>query len=179
MKWSDLAAEAPRLAYVGRQRLFDPGVVLVGPVRRDGTPRISPVEPLLWEDDLWLSMLYGSHKAADLLRDPRLLVHSIVTNREGGRGEFKVRGHAVEAPVGPIRDGYAREVQRRLGWQPTPGRFHLFSMDIGDVTFIRYEESCGDQFVTRWPTGGEFLRRGNGGTDLNRPEPYRALLTEP
>lgn len=40
-------------------------------------------------------MLWGSRKAADLLRDPHLLVHSIVTSRDGSAGEYKVRGRAV------------------------------------------------------------------------------------
>jgi hypothetical protein len=70
MRWSEFAAAEPRLAKLGRERLIDPGVVLVGTIRRDGTPRISPVEPLLWNGDLWLSMLHGSYKAADLVRDP-------------------------------------------------------------------------------------------------------------
>ena len=177
MQWSELAEQAPRLADLGRQRLEEPGVVLVGTVRRDGTARISPVEPLLWDGGLWLSMLFGSLKAADLRRDSRVLVHSIVTGRDGGLGEYKVRGRAVEAPAGAVRDAYADEVRSRLGWEPTPGRFHLFSIDISDVTFIRYEDASGDQFVTRWPAGQEFVRRGDGGTALRQPEPYQGLLT--
>ena len=177
MRWRDLAEDAPSLAELGRQKLEEPGVVLVGTVRRDGSARISPVEPLLWNDDLWLSMLFGSRKAADLRRDPRVLVHSVVTGRDGGFGEYKVRGRAIDVPPGPVRGGYADEVRRRLCWEPTPGRFHLFCVDIDDVTFIRYEEASGDQFVTRWPEGGEYVRRGDGGTALGPPQPYRALLT--
>ena len=40
-------AEPTRGPALGRERLIDPGAVLVGTIRRDGTPRISPVEPLL------------------------------------------------------------------------------------------------------------------------------------
>jgi hypothetical protein len=165
------------LAELGRRRLAEPGVVLVGTICRDGTPRISPVEPLLWEGDLWLSMLFGSRKAADLDRDRRVLVHSIVTGRDGDLGEFKVRGTAIEATSESVKDGYADEVRTRLGWEPTPGRFHLFGVDVRDVTFIRYEEVSGDQFVTRWPPGQEYVRRGDGGTALGDPEPYQALLS--
>ena len=42
------------------------------------------------DGDLWLAMLWGSVKAADLVRDPRLLVHSIVTSRGGRLGEVKL-----------------------------------------------------------------------------------------
>ena len=83
MDWSELERRQPRLGALGRQRLLDPGVVLVGTIRRDGTPRISPVEPWIMDGVLWLSMMWGSTKAADLLRDPRTLVHNPVSNRDG------------------------------------------------------------------------------------------------
>jgi hypothetical protein len=75
VRWAEFADASPRLAEVGATRMEEPGVVLVGTIRREGTPRISPVEPLLWDGDLRLSMLFGSHKAADLQRDRRVLVH--------------------------------------------------------------------------------------------------------
>jgi hypothetical protein len=39
-------------------------------------------------------MLWHSRKAADLLRESRILVHSVITSRDGGEGEFKIRGTA-------------------------------------------------------------------------------------
>ncbi len=176
MRWGQLVADEPRLGELGRERLVDPGVILVVTIRGDGTPRLSPVEPLLWEDDLWLSMLLDSRKAIDLLRDPRVLVHSIVTSREGSLGEFKVRGRAVAQPPGPVHERYAEQVRSRIGWDPVPGRFHLFRVDIEDVTLIRYEEISGDQFVTRWPTEREFVRRATSPTSLGDPEPHHELL---
>src|SRR3984957_7088502 len=110
MKWSELMRRQPRLADVGRQRLLDPGVVLVATIRRDGTPRLSPVEPFVMDGDLWLSMLWQSTKAADLIRDPRLLVHGVVTNRDGKEGEFKVRGHARSETEGSVQRRYAEAV---------------------------------------------------------------------
>lgn len=179
MRWDQLVEQQPRLAEVGEARLVTPGVVLVGTIRADGTPRISPVEPLVWEGDLWLSMLLGSHKATDLQRDPRLLVHSIVTSREGTAGEFKLRGRAGEVTSDAVQRGYAAQVSGRLGWDPVPGRFHLFRVDLDDVAFVRYDPETGDQFVTRWPAGEEFVRRGTSATSVGEPEPYRELLVRP
>jgi hypothetical protein len=176
MRWDQLTESAPRLAALGRDKLEGPGVVLIGTVRRDGTARISPVEPLLWEADLWLSMLWGSHKARDLVRDDRLTVHSIVTGRDGSGGEFKVRGRALVVETRSVQAAYAEEAHRRLGWHPVPGRFHLFRVDLDDVTFIRYDEPTGDQYVARWPRGGEFVRRGTSATSLGAPEPWHELL---
>lgn len=176
MRWGDLEQQQPRFAALGRRRLIEPGVVLVGTIRRDGTPRISPVEPLRWDGELWLSMLDGSLKATDLIRDPRLIVHSVVTSRDGAAGEYKVRGRVIaERSPHRLRD-YAEAVTAQLGWTPEPGRFHLFSVDIDDVSFIRYEEKTGDQFVTRWPAAIEFVRRGTSATSLGPREPHREFL---
>jgi hypothetical protein len=46
-----------------------------------------------------------------------------------------------------------------VGWEPVPGRLHLFWIDVDHVTFIRYDESTGDQFVAR-PENLEYMRRG-------------------
>lgn len=177
MHWDEFAAAQPRLAAVGMRALAEPGVVLVGTIRRDGTPRISPVEPLFWERDLWLSMLLDSRKAGDLARDPRVLVHSIVTNRNGAEGECKVRGRAVPVDDHDIQAAYAVVVRDRLGWDPVPGRFHLFWVDVDDVTFIRYDDATGDQFIARWPEGRDFVRRGTSATSVGQPEPFSDLLT--
>jgi hypothetical protein len=176
MHWSEVEVRQPRLAELGRQRLLEPGVVLVGTIRRDGTPRISPVEPFVMDGDLWLSMLWRSTKAADLKRDPRVLVHSVITSRDGGPGEYKLRGTARAETDLAVQRHYADAVGASLGWRPEPGRFHLFAVDIDDVTVIRYDDATGDQFVTRWPGTDEFVRRGTSATSLGDPEPYRMHL---
>ena len=118
----------------------------------------------------------NSTKAIDLTRDPRILVHSVVTGRDGADGEFKVRG-TVRAETEPsAQRRYAAAVAKALGWRPTPGEFHLFAVGVDDVTFIRYVDATGDQFVTRWPRGGEFVRRGTSTTTLGTPQPRHELL---
>ena len=179
MRWADLEERQPGLARVGRERLIAPGVVLVVTVRRDGTPRLSPVEPLLTGGGLWLSMLWGSAKAADLARDPRVLVHGIVTSRDGRDGEFKVRGTARAATDLATQRRYAAAVAAAdLGWTPEPGRFHLFEVDLEHVAFLRYDEATGDQSVALWPPGREFVRRGDGATTLGEPQDVRDILLQ-
>jgi hypothetical protein len=69
MHWAEIKVRQPGLAELGARCLLDPGVVLVVTIRRDGTPRLSPVEPFVLDDGLWLSMMWESRKAADLRRD--------------------------------------------------------------------------------------------------------------
>jgi Pyridoxamine 5'-phosphate oxidase len=171
MRWTDLEQAQPRLAELGRQRLIAPGVVLVATIRGDGSPRIGAVEPLVLDGTLWLGMMWQSTKARDLLRDPRILVHSAITSREGTDGEFKIRG-TVRAETDPgTYQRYADTVADQLGWRPAPGRMHLFDVDIGDVTFIVYDNATGDQHVAMWPPAREFIRRGTTPTSVGEPEP--------
>jgi hypothetical protein len=176
MKWSELERRQPGLADLGRQRLLDPGVVLVATIRRDGTPRLSPVEPFVMDGDLWLLMLWQSTKAADLIRDSRVLVHGVVTNRDGREGEFKVRGHARSEKDSGVQRRYSEAVAQALGWKPEAGQFHLFAVDIDHVGYLRYDEPTGDQYVTQWPPGREYVRRGTTATSLGQPEPRTDVL---
>src|SRR5215211_3944457 len=84
MRWTDLEREAPRLAARARELVVAPGVCLVATVRRDASPRLSPVEPLLLDGDLWLSMMWNSRKAIDLVADDRI---SGTQRRDRPRGQ--------------------------------------------------------------------------------------------
>jgi hypothetical protein len=175
MKWSEIAAREPVLGAVVRDRLTGPGVLLVGTTRRDGSARISAAEPLVMNGDLWLSMMPGSAKAADLARDPRILLHSIVTG-PGPAPEVKVRG-TVRAEDDPgVQRAYAAAVAAGIGWRPVVGQFTLFEVEVGDVTYIGWDADAGAQHVARWPAGVEYLRPSVSPTSLGPPRPVRRLL---
>ena len=148
MIWSEFAEAAPELARLGEDRFDRAGVVLVGTIRKDGSPRISPVEPLIAQAQLLLGMMWRSKKALDLLRDPRCLVHSTITNRHGTEGEFKLRGRALDVQDPDIRERYAEAVYQKIDWRPEEP-YHLFSIDIESATFIVYEND--KQSVKTWP----------------------------
>ncbi len=176
MRWRDLQDQQPRLGAIAHERLVGPGVLLVVSIRADGTPRLSPVEPFVLDGDLWLSMLLGSLKAADLVRDPRVLVHSVVTGPDGGEGELKVRGTAEAVTDEPRQRRYAEAVSAALPWSPEVGRFHLFTVEIDDVAYVRYDNASGDQLLVRWPAGTESVRRGTSATTVGDPEPTTGVL---
>src|SRR5918912_4316677 len=96
MRWEEFAAACPELAALGKERLRTRELCLVGTLRRNGYPRISPVEPEFVDDELMLGMMWRSPKALDVLRDPRLVVHSVVADRMGTDGDFKLYGRAVD-----------------------------------------------------------------------------------
>jgi hypothetical protein len=165
----------PALGAAAHDRLIKPGVLLVGTTRRGGSARISGVEPLVMNGDLWLSMMRSSTKALDLGRDPRIVLHSIVTGPEPA-AEIKVRGTARTETSADIQQLYAETVAAEIGWRPAVGQFTLFAVDIDDVTYIGYDAETGAQHVARWPRGLEYLRPSITPTSLGPRQPVRRLL---
>ena len=148
MKWASFAEQAPELAAEGEKRFDSSGVVLVGTLTKDGSPRISPEEPLLLEGHLLLGMMWQSKKALDLIRDPRCLVHSTITDRHGKEGEFKLRGRAIDMQDAELRLRYADALQKEIDFRPEEPH-HLFAVDIDSATLISYDSE--KQHIQRWP----------------------------
>jgi hypothetical protein len=175
MRWLEFAACQPALAAVAHDQLIGPGVVLIGTTRRDSSARISGVEPLVMDGELWLSVMPASAKARDLDRDRRILVHSIVAS-PSPQAEIMMRG-TVRAETAPkVQQRYAAAAGAHLGWRPVPGQFTLLAVDISDVTYIGHDAGTSAQHVARWPAGEEYLRPVLTPTSLGPREPVSRLL---
>jgi len=136
MRWSEFAAACPELAELGEERLRRFELCLLGTLRRNGFPRISPVEPELVDGELLLGMMWRSPKALDLRRDPRCVVHSIVTSRLGTDGDFKLYGRAREIDDAHVRARYRAAIKARLDWEPAEPEYHLFAVDVESAGYV-------------------------------------------
>jgi hypothetical protein len=87
------------------------------------------------DGELLLGMMWQSKKALDLLRDPRLAVHSTTTDRAGTEGDFKLYGRVVDAKDPHLRERYADTLQGKIDWRPEEP-YHLFRTDIERAGFI-------------------------------------------
>jgi len=105
-------------------------------------------------------------------------VHSIVTSRDGRVGEVKLRGTPESVDDAPKQRRYAAAVTAELGWKPQVGRFHLFRLELDDVTYLRYDDASGDQDLVRWPELEEIVRRGTFATSVGLAEPVHDVLIE-
>ena len=112
MRWDEFTVAAPELAGLGEERLRDRELCLLGTLRKNGYPRISPVEPEFVDGELMLGLMWQSPKALDLLRDPRCVVHSVVSDRAGTEGDFKLYGKAVPVEDPQVRPATARRSRR-------------------------------------------------------------------
>jgi hypothetical protein len=157
--WRDVELEAPELARLGRARLHSARVGMLGTLRRDGSPRISPIEPYLVEGQLLIGAMAWSAKASDLRRDPRYVLHSAVTGPDSGEGELKLYGSAVQAGQ-DLRDAAADAWWR--AWAPE--KAVVFTLHIGQAVFVDWNLSRGLMTVHRWS-------RGSGYAVASRPYP--------
>ena len=103
---------------------------MVATLRRDGWPRVSPVEPVFAGRQLYLGMMWRSVKALDLLRDSRCTIHNAVSDRTGVEGEFKVYGRAIEVNDRDERRRFCDAVHAKIGFRPEEPEFHCFAIDI-------------------------------------------------
>src|ERR1051325_2550114 len=138
MRWDEFAAAAPELAQLGEARLRARELCLVGTLRKNGYPRISPVEPEFVDGELMLGMMWRSPKALDLLRDPRLVVHSVVSSRMGNEGDFKLYRRAVRVEEAGRRAAYRAAIKARIDWEPAEPSYHLFAVDVVSAGFVTF-----------------------------------------
>ena len=139
MTWEEFEANAPALAALGEERFERTGLVLLGTLRSNGWPRISPVEFVIAHGHLYLGMMWRSRKALDLLRDSRCSLHSTVSDRNGSEGEFKLYGRAVNVQDLEERKRYSVALHDKIGFMPEEPEYHLFSIDIESASFAMIE----------------------------------------
>jgi hypothetical protein len=146
MRWGEFAAACPELARLGDERLRSRELCLVGTLRKNGWPRISPVEPEFVDGELMLGMMWRSPKALDLLRDPRIVVHSALTDRHDLSGDVKLYGRALAGEEGARRDAHRRAIKARIDWEP-PEPYHVFAVDIEQAGWVTF---AGPRFGLAW-----------------------------
>ena len=140
MTWHNFNQASPDLAVLGEEIFERTGMEILGTLRKDGSPRISPVEVLFNEGQLYLGMMWRSKKALDLLRDPRFTIHSATPGRDGSQGDFKVFGRAVEIKDLEERSRYCDAVYKKIEWKPQEPEFHLFSIDVESAALIEFKD---------------------------------------
>jgi hypothetical protein len=154
VNWAEFAAAVPELASIGGERLRSRELCLIGTLRRNGWPRISPVEPEFVGDELMLGVMWRSPKALDLLRDSRVVVHSTLTDRHDLSGDFKLYGRAVPVEDEPRLAAHRAAIKARIDWEP-PDPYHVFAVEIESAGFVTFAEPG---YGMAWTAGGELRR---------------------
>jgi hypothetical protein len=135
MSWKTFADAAPELAAFGKGR-FESGVAYLATVRKDGSPRVHPVTPIVSEEHLFVFMEPTSPKGHDLRRDGRYAIHNGVPDSSGTGGEFIITGRATF-----IEDPELRKVAVEASSYKPAERYILFELSVETASSTFYEES--------------------------------------
>lgn len=133
MSWKHFEDQNPQLAAFGRERLHR-RVCYLATARKNGSPRVHPVTPLIVDGHLLVFMEPTSPKGHDLRRDGRYALHSSVADSEGSGGEFTVAGHAQFVESASLR----KSADAAHGTPPQE-RWILFEFEIEAASSTVYE----------------------------------------
>lgn len=160
--WQDVRDAAPELADRAEAAFSATTNAVLATVRRDGSPRVSGIDPMFFEGDLWLGSMPHARKADDLVRDPRMALHCVPSESRpkgddgtpaAGAVDAKLVGRAIditdEATVKRVSGKHFEDLDMEA---PTEG--NLFRIDVEQVTTVWVEDE--KYLVIEWwtPTGG-------------------------
>ena len=147
--WKEFAGAEPDLADVGRALLFQfsVGLAFLATVRRDGSPRVHPVCPVLSGDRLFVLITPASPKRHDLLGDGRYALQTF-PQPKAGSDEFFIAGKAVLVHDPAVRADVLRDARHMADASET-----TFELLIDRVMHTRWEHVLTPQMRsvhTKW-----------------------------
>jgi hypothetical protein len=145
--WKTFVEEAPEMAAAVVARLTAHKHHVMATLRADGSPRVSGTEVVITDDELYLGSMWRARKALDLLRDPRVAVHSNPGDESMDGGDARLDARATE-----VHDGDPAKESVRTTVQP-PEPFHLFRLDLVDVVLIEVDHDAEALITHLWRPG--------------------------
>jgi len=176
VRWEDFKRAAPEIGRLAQEAFDDQHLAILGTLRADGWPRISPCEVYFVDGEMLLGMMPRSKKVDDLRRDARVTVVNGQEHREPRLDDVKLYGHAREIMEAALRSGLADAQEALIGWRPPDGA-PVFAVDVERASYISFGDG---RRLLRWTpkTGEEVLTHperwleamGEGGTSVQRAE---------
>lgn len=139
MSWQLLEEQQPELAAFGSERL-NGKVAYLATVRKDGSPRVHPMTPIIGQGRLFVFMEPTSPKGHDLRRDGRYAIHAAVSDNSGAGGEFFVTGQAHL-----VSDPELRTLATQLSSYTPAERYILFEFEVDSAGSTVYTDHGPDR----------------------------------
>jgi len=147
VSWSAFASDAPELARTVQDVLKRHGFAYAGTVRRDGSPRINPVEVHVSDGRLFVVLIPRTAKAHDLDRDPRIAVQTPIASPAVPGLEVKLRARASDILDPGLRAAMAASVEEASGWRPG-AQWRYCELLLASVAVLDWVD--GDMLLYRW-----------------------------
>ena len=115
--WAEFVAGAPQVSETFlRRHAATGGLCMLATLRSDGFPRISPLEPRMFEGKLWLGGMPNTYKFRDLSRDPRFSLHTATTDTHVSDGDAKRWGVVHNVQDLALHHRYAKWLFQETGF---------------------------------------------------------------
>ncbi len=153
VRWSEFVEVAPRIAAVFTRRHVATGnLCLLATLRSDGHPRISPMEPRVFEGELWIGGMPNTTKFRDLGRDPRFCLHTATDDSHVGDGDAKEWGTVSDVQDRTTHERFAEFIFAEIGLDVRGQEFdHLYAADLTGASAV--ELTDGHLDITIWKPG--------------------------
>ncbi|MFF5036683.1 pyridoxamine 5'-phosphate oxidase family protein [Nocardia salmonicida] len=156
--WSQFTEEAPSVAALFSRRHQATGkLCMLATLRADGSPRISPIEPVIFEGMLVLAGMPNTRKFDDLARDPRFCLHTATVDTMVADGDAKLFGTVTDLQDETVHARFAQKLFDDSGFDIRGQKFDHFY--IADLTGASTVEVVDDRLdITVWkPGAGETI----------------------
>ncbi|WP_063056296.1 pyridoxamine 5'-phosphate oxidase family protein [Nocardia salmonicida] len=151
--WSQFTEEAPSVAALFSRRHQATGkLCMLATLRADGSPRISPIEPVIFEGMLVLAGMPNTRKFDDLARDPRFCLHTATVDTRVADGDAKLFGTVTDLQDETVHARFAQKLFDDSGFDIRGEKFDHFY--IADLTGASTVEVIDDRLdITVWKPG--------------------------
>jgi hypothetical protein len=141
--WKEFADEAPGIAEIFRRRHAATGnLCMLATIRSDGYPRISPIEPNIFEEHLVIVGMPNTTKFTDLGREPRFCLHTATVDTWISDGDVKLWAKAVNLTDRDFQSRFAQDLYERTKMDLRNEVFDPFYVsDITGASSIELEDN--------------------------------------
>lgn len=139
-QWSVFESEAPELAAKIRARFEGHPHHVLGTLDSVGAPRLSGINVFFNDGLIWFGSMPGARKAADILRDSRVALHSATLSEQMDGGDARISGMAK-----------VLDAEVASAWRPeNPGEGNYFQVDVQKAHLVEVRDE--QLIVTMWDT---------------------------
>ncbi|HEY7875786.1 MAG TPA: pyridoxamine 5'-phosphate oxidase family protein [Actinomycetota bacterium] len=127
---------------------------MLATLRSDGSPRISPMEPMILEGALILVGMPNTSKFRDLARDPRFCLHTATIDPHLADGDAKLWGEVVNRQDEALHERFVDHLVG-IGGPDLRGQA-IDPFYVGDIASASSIEIAGGKLqVISWKAGGD------------------------
>ncbi|WP_280268200.1 pyridoxamine 5'-phosphate oxidase family protein [Nocardia wallacei] len=151
--WDEFTKAAPRVSAIFARRHAATGnLCMLATTRSDGYPRISPMEPRMFEGELLVVGMPETTKFKDLHRDPRFCLHTATVDTHVGDGDAKLFGVVRNLRDEAMHRRFAEALYNDTGFDLRGRRFDPFYVaDITGGSAVEIGDGCLE--VVIWKAG--------------------------